>query len=374
MPRTVRSFPKLILALLILSACSTIQAPAIQTAASVPTALPSPTVNSSSGANLEMEKKTDKITSQALAGNLLGDPTERTFYIVLPSSYASGEKSYPVVYVLPWGTGEATSNVMVEYSLRKLLKEGEAQEMILVFPDGANSLGASQFRSSPTIGDYETYIVRELVDYVDTNYRTLAAPESRGIMGCSNGGDATMHLALKYPDVFGVAAPTGGTYDEALERNQILLQELKYTTTLPQDAFEVTRLGDLSPLIAWYIQAAAGTASNPDKPPLYLDMPFRIVAGHGEIVPEVAAKIADHDSMHEAERYVQQPLRLRGILIQHALNDRFTPTEAVRNFEHTLTELGIEHEYKEMDASHCPPEWDSVSLQFMTDHLVFEEP
>ncbi|MGB4975265.1 MAG: hypothetical protein WBR35_00830, partial [Anaerolineae bacterium] len=44
----------------------------------------------------KVETKKGEITSQALAGNLLGDPTTREFYVLLPSSYATSDKRYPV--------------------------------------------------------------------------------------------------------------------------------------------------------------------------------------------------------------------------------------------------------------------------------------
>ncbi len=95
------------------------------------------------------------------------------------------------------------------------LREGDVQEMIFVFPDAYNKLGGSLYLSSPTIGDYETYITRELVDAIDANYRTIKHRDSRGITGCSMGGDGSIYLALKYPDVFSVAAPFSATYDWA---------------------------------------------------------------------------------------------------------------------------------------------------------------
>ena len=332
----------------------------------------------------EAELTAGEIDSQALAGNLLGDPATRTFFVLLPPSYNSGDKRYPVVFVLPSIDGQARTDAWdSKNALEALLHKGEIGEMILVMPDGSNSLGGSQFRSSPTIGDYETYITQELVDYVDSHYRTIPTRESRGIMGCASGGDATMRLALKYPDVYSVAAPSGGSYDEALETNAPLLQELERLKKLPQEISDIFLLygpetGDFA-MAAWYIQAAAGTAPNPDNPPLYLDMPFRIVDGHAEIVPEVAAQIAEHDSAHEVQRYLQQPLRLRGILIQHALHDYDNPTEIVRGFHELLTELGIEHEYIETesveeDRFYCVNPWEPAPLKFLSDHLEFEAP
>ena len=71
--------------------------------------------------------------------------------------------------------------------------------------------------SSSTIGDYEAYLTKELVETIDANYRTIPSRENRGIMGCSMGADGALHLALKYPDVYSVAAPYSGTYDWAKE-------------------------------------------------------------------------------------------------------------------------------------------------------------
>ena len=357
---------------LLATACQPIQGPS-----PTPTEVSTPTVTETplppSEAQITLKLNTEEITSRALEGNLLGDPATRKFYVLVPQDYETTDLRYPVVYVLPWGNSTAGSNVGgFKGAFEKLLGVGEAREMILVFPDGSNKLGASLFRSSPTIGDYETYLVQELVDYVDANYRTLAASESRGLAGCSNGGDATMRVALKYPNIFSVAAPSGGLYDETMEKHELLLLELDNLRKLPESPSEVAY--QAPPEVAWYIQTAAGSAPNPDSPPLFLDMPFRIVDGKAEIVPEVSVKIVENDKVHEALRYVEQPSRLRGILIQHALRDPYNPTELVRGFDRLLTEQGVEHEYLEFDTSHCSHPWEETSLRFMSEHLVFDEP
>lgn len=361
----------LLLVVLLLSGCRSLLAPApLPTAAATPTVAPAPAVTLAAPNQVTVKK--EQIASKALEGNLLGDPATRDFYVVLPPNYDAAADRYPVVYVLPWGNSMAISNVGgFRTAYQALLDSGEINKMILVFADGSNKLGASLFRSSPTIGDYETYLTEELVGYVDANYRTLPARESRGIAGCSNGGDPTMRLALKYPAVFSVAAPSGGTYDETMATNVALTADLDRLKKLPASAFEVA---SASSMIAWFIQTAAGSAPNPEQPPLFLDMPFRLVDGKAQIVPEVAARIAAQDSAREAERYVQQPLRLRGILIQHALNDLLNPTGTVRGFEHLLTELGIEHDYVEINTGHCGNPWEAASLKFMSDHLVFDQP
>lgn len=366
----------LVLVALLFCACQPLIQPAVVTPppalAVSPTAVPLPTAEAALIPAPQIMLKSVPFTSQALAGNLLGDPATRTIYVLLPPSYATGTKRYPVVYVLPWGDGRSASNAFgFKSAMETWLSTAPTKELILVFPDGANSLGGSQFGTSPTIGDYERYITQELVTMIDTDYRTLPTRDSRGITGCSNGGAGSMRLALKYPAVYGAVTTSGDTYDWTLASNTVLSKELTYLHELPQDAKGVIRA---TPLVAWYIQVAAGAAPNPQKPPLYLDLPFRITNGQAEIVPEVAAKLVEHDSAHEARRYLAQPLRLRGILIMHALGDVWNPTPPVRGFDQLLTALGIEHTYVEEDAAHCSFPWEAESLAFLSEHLVFAEP
>ena len=132
----------------------------------------------------------------------------------MPPSYETSDKRYPVVYVLHWYTGHAVSLVgPVKRAYDAAVIDGDVQEMIFAFPDAHNKLGCGGYMSSTTIGDYETYIAQEFVDHIDATYRTLPDRASRGITGCSAGGDGSLHLALTYPGVFSVAAPMSGTYD-----------------------------------------------------------------------------------------------------------------------------------------------------------------
>jgi hypothetical protein len=62
-----------------------------------------------------------------------------------------------------------------------MIKNTQIGEIILVLVDGSDRPNYSTYRSSETIGDYETYIVKDLVSYVDANYRTIPHLQCRGI-------------------------------------------------------------------------------------------------------------------------------------------------------------------------------------------------
>ncbi len=339
-------------------------------AAANPTPTPTPVTLAAPG---QVATTFGKITSQALAGNLLGDPTTRIFYVLLPPGYAGSDKRYPVVYVLHGYGGDATSLVEdFRHSYQAALDEGSVQEMIFVFPDASNKLGGSFYLSSPTIGDYETYISQELVNYIDATYRTLPDRASRGITGCSMGGDGSMGLALKYPSVFSVAAPVSGGYDSSGVGDGILEQATEFLENPPQDFEDAHAMpGESQLVLAW----VAATASNPDKPPFYLDMPVEMVNGTAQLVPEVIDKMTANDPVDELDRYLAQPERLSAILIYHGNRDQMTAVEHARDFDKLLTDRGVEHAYLEAIAGHCDFGYLGYIpvVQFMSDNLVGEE-
>ncbi len=293
--------------------------------------------------------RSNTITSAALASNLVGDPPTRGFSVYLPPGYDKSDKHYPVVYVLQ-GLGGGVNFLGLAGYFDSLIAAGKAQEMILVFFNGVNKLGGSWYLSSPTIGDYETFIADELVSYVDATYRTLPTRESRGIAGCAMGGYGALHLALIRPDAFSVAAPMSAPYDWEHWTASILLEE---------DRPDVL------------ISLAAAAAPNPDSPPLYLDVPYKVVNGEPELEPDVMRRINAHDPVVELELYLGQPTRLRGLMIYQ--DDDLDPddpfTQAASAFDKTLTERGVDHEFIQVEAAHCGGDCAPI-LEFMSSHLA----
>ena len=138
-----------------------------------------------------------EITSTALGG------VTKNYLVYLPPSYTTSEKQYPSFYVLHglWGNENGLTGLISR--MDRMLRDGEIGEMIAVFVDGDESWW---------VGEYEPYIVRDLVDHIDAHYRTIPHRNSRGITGYSRGGVGSMHLALKYPEVFAVTVPQAGGY------------------------------------------------------------------------------------------------------------------------------------------------------------------
>jgi enterochelin esterase-like enzyme len=147
-----------------------------------------------------------KVFGTSLEGNLEGDDPNRDIVIYLPPAYAdSPRRRFPVLYYLHGYLASAenyVSTLGVPASVDQAIADG-ATEMIIVFPDAYTVYGGSMYSNSPTIGDWETFIASELVEYIDENYRTIAERESRGLAGHSMGGYGTLRIGMKRPQVFG---------------------------------------------------------------------------------------------------------------------------------------------------------------------------
>jgi S-formylglutathione hydrolase FrmB len=125
------------------------------------------------------------------------------------SNQLNSQERYPVVYLL---NGYDGNYAQWTKTAPQLAKTADDLKMIFVYPDGGKS---SWYFDSPIDSSmqYESYIIKELVPYVDANFPTKANPKSRAITGLSMGGHGGLYLAIRHSDVFGAAGSTSGGFD-----------------------------------------------------------------------------------------------------------------------------------------------------------------
>jgi hypothetical protein len=156
--------------------------------------------------------------SEVLRVNPLGDPHVRPLWVYVPPGYDDEpERRYASVYQIQGLTGQldmwrnrAAFRLNPPELFDELFASGEAPPCVVVWVDCWTSLGGSQFLDSPGTGRYHTYVCEEIVPWVDERYRTLAAPEHRGIAGKSSGGYGAMVTPMLRPDLFGGLATHAG--------------------------------------------------------------------------------------------------------------------------------------------------------------------
>jgi hypothetical protein len=158
------------------------------------------------------------LASELLRGNPLGDPAERPLEVYVPPGYDDDtSRRYPSVYVLQGYTGmvpmwhnRTAFRPTFPEAVDQLFAGGGAPPCLVVFIDAWTGYGGSQYVDSSGTGRYHSYICDEIVPFVDRRYRTLAAPEHRGVMGKSSGGFGAMITPMLRPDLFGALASHAG--------------------------------------------------------------------------------------------------------------------------------------------------------------------
>ncbi len=151
-----------------------------------------------------------KVHGKSLEGNLEGDSPDRDVSVYLPASYANEKtRRYPVIYMLHGFTdsddkwfGFTGHWINLPMVLDKTFGEPGTREMIVVMPNAFTRYQGSMYSNSATTGNWEDFIVRELVPYIDAHYRTFPQAASRGLAGHSMGGYGALRIGMRHPDVF----------------------------------------------------------------------------------------------------------------------------------------------------------------------------
>lgn len=155
------------------------------------------------------------VQKKSFRSKFMGD-RDWGFNIYLPPGYNQGAQRYPVIYSLHGGGGnEDGMTWTVNNHIKGYIQNKQIPPVIMVFPNG----GPDTFYLDNNVirgqnNNPDSYLVRELIPYIDANYRTIPEARARAITGFSMGGYGAYHFAFKYPDLFGATAPcaAGGPY------------------------------------------------------------------------------------------------------------------------------------------------------------------
>jgi enterochelin esterase-like enzyme len=128
----------------------------------------------------------------------------RHLWIYTPPGYATGNQKYPVLYLLH-GSGDLEGGWVEEgranFILDNLIAAGKAKPMIIVMPRG-HVMADSQIDREKNNTLLQQALYKEIVPYVESNYRTLADRNNRAIMGLSMGGGQALRFGLQNTALF----------------------------------------------------------------------------------------------------------------------------------------------------------------------------
>jgi S-formylglutathione hydrolase FrmB len=344
--------------------------------------------------------------SKILRDNPLGDPHVRKVAVWLPPHYNEGStrgrgQRFPVLYDMVGFTGSGLSHVAwknfsenVPERVARLIHEKKMGPTIMVFPDCFTALGGNQYVNSSALGDYADYLTREIVPFVDREFRTLASRDHRGCFGKSSGGYGAVIHGMRYPKTWGaIADHSGDAYFEFVywhDWPNTLNELAKYRESkVKAGAFDVTKVekgadkglddGRVKRFLeeVWkkpklsqaeghcIMNLCMAATYDPDpKAPNGFRLPLNLETG--EILPERWKRWRAADPVNLVAKYRGNLKSLHGIYVDCGWKDQFHIHYGTRILSKRLREAGIEHLYEEFDDNHSDVDYRmDVSLPFL---------
>jgi S-formylglutathione hydrolase FrmB len=317
-----------------------------------------------------------EIRSENLANSKVGTNPVRKLAVYLPAGYESGRR-YPVIYYLPNPLAEFRTE-FYEKDVRAVLDRAEATKaingFIFVAVDMATPMGCSWYVNSPVTGNWEDFMVRDVVPYVDANFKTLPTRDSRGIAGDFMGGYGAIRFGMTHPEVFGAVyalhpVGTGSGIYTMYSRPDWE----KFAAAKSEDELKDVPYGSI------FLSIYQASVPNADKPPLYIDLQAHKNGDNLVIDSGVTERVRDNFLLETMiGKYADNLKSLRGFRFDWARNDgNQDHVYSNQAFTHKLNEFGIAHEAEEYNGVWGSGNWGADGriatevLPFFARTLVF---
>ncbi|MCA5004866.1 alpha/beta hydrolase [Sphingobacterium bovistauri] len=116
-------------------------------------------------------------------------------------------KTIPTLYLLHGYSGNYSNWIEKVPYIKTLVDQ---YNYMVVCPDGG--FGSWYWDSTPEF-QYETFMSKELINYIESNYNVCKHRSGRAITGLSMGGHGALYLAIRHQDIFGALGSTAGGVD-----------------------------------------------------------------------------------------------------------------------------------------------------------------
>jgi enterochelin esterase-like enzyme len=286
-----------------------------------------------------------KVHSPAIEGNLEGNSADRDVLVMLPPDYAKDRhRRFPVVYALHGysiGAEQWAKEIHVPQTIEGAFARG-ARQFITIFPDSKTLHNGSMYSGSQTTGDFETFVSRDLVAYVDAHYRTLAKRESRGLVGHSMGGYGASRIGMKHPDVFGAVYMMSPCCLSARGAMPLSPEAAAAIASAKSPADAATLPFGVRAQFA----AASAWSPNPNNPPFFFDLP----TGDDAQRRDVLARWAANAPLAFVDQYIGNMRRYRAIAID--VGDRDGLKDDARTLHLMLERNGVANSFELYSGDH----------------------
>jgi len=303
-----------------------------------------------------------KFLAPSIQNNKGGEDANRRLSIYLPPGYDNGNQRYPTIYFLH---GFATDdNDMLKYVafknlLDSAISSGKLRPVILVFPNSDTKYRGSFYTNSTVTGNWADYIGKDVVNYVDKNFRTIPDRNSRGLSGHSMGGNGALKIAMLYANTFSAVyamSPGAMHFSDDLQVNNPSfkkLLEVKNMDSLIQKASPESSFEEFPFYTILFASMARAYSPDLQNKLLQAELPVRYEGKTMIINPEVVKKWEANFNINMIEDHIPALKSLTALKIDWGRNDEFAhiPTTNLQ-FSKKLEAFGIKHFAEEYIGDH----------------------
>jgi len=276
--------------------------------------------------------------------------------IYLPPSYSTTRhRRYPVIYLLHGFAADhrafmkgAYQNLNVRISMDSLVHAGVVKEMIVVTPNARDAYDGSFYTNSPTTGNWEDFIVHDLVSFVDKHYRTIPKRSARGITGHSMGGFGALRVGMRHPETFSAIYMMSACCLTTGEDVHAIIDRPWKAAVALTDREQFANSGFLANLD---VAITAIYSPNPLRAPYFVDFPYRFDGDSLVVDNTVAARWRDYP-IAMVPRYAAN-LKRMAIAFDAGRQDglKDIPPNVTR-LDSLLTALGVPHTAELYEGDH----------------------
>ncbi len=271
----------------------------------------------------------------SLQNNKAGEDPLRQVSVYLPPGYEQGTQRYPVIYVLHGygGTDSVMMSVWINFKqlLDEAIKTGNMRPMIVVAPNSDTKMKGSFYTNSSVTGNWADYIAKDVVQYIDKNFRTIPDRKSRGLCGHSMGGNGALKLGMLFADTFSAVyalspAVLNWYGDFSLSsRGFKRISKLNNEDAIVKGLNEFDQTGDFDAFYAAVLTAMAKVYSpNSSKKELLADFPVSYIKDSAVYDPKVISQWEAQFPFYMLDHYLPQLRSLTALKLDWGRNEEFS--------------------------------------------------